>query len=226
MQLRAGSDQGPDATEMQPSTGDCHQNRSDRWMEWEVPSGIAVRGYCVFRKVGLLVVVGLLLSGCSLTSTKTVAPASQRSLDSLLLTLRDLPSGWLPSATPRAGLCAAPAPPSSLVGHNGVAVAFQHNGGEPLLIEYLLRTSKPINAMGRAMEQVASQASCSETDRGRITRKSVNVGIIETPTFGDWSVATKDQIFGNGGIPNLGTSSYGSRASFLQWRTRTLEVLN
>jgi hypothetical protein len=115
---------------------------------------------------------------------------------------------------------------SSLVGHNGVAVAFQHNGGEPLLIEYLLRTSKPINAMGRAMEQVASQASCSETDRGRITRKSVNVGIIETPTFGDWSVATKDQIFGNGGIPNLGTSSYGSRASFLQWRTRTLEVLN
>jgi len=151
-------------------------------------------------------VVGLLLSGCSLTSTKTVAPASQRSLESLLLTLRDLPSGWLLSTTPRAGidLCAAPAPPSSLVGHNGVAVAFQHNGGEPLLIEYLLRTSKPINAMARAMEQVASQASCSESANGRITRKSVNVGIIETPTFGDWSVATKDQIFKNGRHSELG----------------------
>ena len=171
----------------------------------------------MFRKVGLLVVVGLLLSGCSLTSTKTVAPASQRSLDSLLLTLRDLPSGWLLGATPRAGidLCAAPAPPSSLVGHNGAAVTFQHNGGEPLLIEYLLRTSKPINAMARAMEQVASQASCSESANGRITRKSVNVGIIETPIFGDWSVATKDQIFKNGRHSELGYILVRARGLFL-----------
>ena len=32
----------------------------------------------------------------------------------------------------------------------------------------------------------------------------MNVGIIETPTFGDWSVATKDQIFKNGRHSELG----------------------
>lgn len=90
------------------------------------------------------------------------------------------------------------------MGDNGVAVAFHRKGGQPLLIEYLLRTSKPINAMERAMELVASQASCSVSTNGRITRKSLNVGIIETPTIGAWSVTTKDQIFRNGRYSELG----------------------
>jgi hypothetical protein len=85
-----------------------------------------------------------------------------------------------------------------------VAIAFQSSRGEPLLVEYVVRTSKPINAMERAINQVASQGSCSEARDGRITRKSVNVGIIEVPTVGDWSVATKDQIFSNGKRFELG----------------------
>jgi len=160
----------------------------------------------MFRKVGLLIVLGLMLSGCSLTSSNNVAPTTQPRLESRLLTLRDLPSGWTMHAMPQVGsdLCGAPPLSSSLVDQSGVAVSFQRNDGEILLVEYLTRTSKPVDAMERAISQVASPSSCSESSNGRVTRKSVNVGIIEVPTVGDWSVATKNQIFSNGKRSELG----------------------
>jgi hypothetical protein len=84
-----------------------------------------------------------------------------------------------------------------------VAVGFDQHSNGSLLIEYLARIQDKYSLSEHALSQLMGR-SCSEGSNGMTTYSSKDEGIMQVPTYGDWSVGTWVENFASARRSDLG----------------------
>ncbi|MHB8379898.1 MAG: hypothetical protein ACYDB2_08275 [Acidimicrobiales bacterium] len=132
------------------------------------------------------------LSACSTTAVAKTAGPSLRTLQHLLITRADFPRGWSNSApVPNAGVAypgTAIKSESQLVGGGAVGTAFTQRTETSSSFEYLAYRKAVLGAFENASAKARYGGSCRDERNGVVMDASVNTGLIETHTFGDWSL--------------------------------------
>ena len=132
------------------------------------------------------------LSACSTASASQSRAPSLHTLQHLLLTIADSPKGWTVRAPiSDTGLlypCTAVKSQSQLLGSNAVNIAFTQRTERSWSFEYLSYRKAILTAFENASKKVGYGDSCRDEGNGVVIDASVNTGMIETRTFGDWSL--------------------------------------
>lgn len=144
------------------------------------------------RESILALVAAAGLSACSTASVTESGVPSLHSLQHLLITSSDFSKGWSVSAPiSNTGLpypCTAVKSESQLVGGNAVGIAFTQRTEKSLSFENLAYRKAVLTAFENASAKVGYGDSCRDKRSGVVIDASVNTGLIETQTFGDWSL--------------------------------------
>jgi hypothetical protein len=144
------------------------------------------------RRTILALIAGIGLSACATTSVPKSNVPSLHSLRHSLLTIPDFPNGWTVSSqvseTGSLYPCTAVKSQSHLLGSNAVGIAFTQRTERSWSFEYLAYRKAILTAFENASTKVGYLDSCREEGYGVVIDASVNTGLIETRTFGDWSL--------------------------------------
>jgi hypothetical protein len=120
-----------------------------------------------------------------------VPAGASRGLSGQLLTVRNLPTGWIIDNNIASGklACAVPASTVSLVGREGVRASYNDSAGDFLLVEYLVQSNSVYSLYKDAVSSLDTK--CKSVSAGVTFTSSAYNGKVHLPSFGQWNRAVE-----------------------------------